>query len=155
MSKYKTTLDRIYEGDSDENKWKQLITFISKKEILYQEIDLETVLELNGIHYAIYILKTLDEEHLKSIKLLTCDIAQLALVNTDNEIAKNCLYATQRYIHGKSSLEELSVYTVRADLIASSANISFLTIVLYTLFKLSMVGGRLMKKTVQYQEKFS
>ena len=102
----KTTLNKIKEHSPCVDGWKKLLTFLNKTEADDEELPLLTILESNGLDFALLALRTVDGFE-KEKRLMACDFAESVVHLANDERCVNAIKVSRDYANGLASIEEL------------------------------------------------
>lgn len=104
----KTTLNKIREKDPCEPGWVKLLKHLNKTRADDEELTFKTILESNGIEDAVWCLRCCSGDHDKEIRLYAVWCArQVEHLGESSDIFKNTNDVSERYAHGKATIEEL------------------------------------------------
>ena len=106
-----TTLEKIRENKLCESGWKKLLADLGKTEADNEPLSLKMVLEINGVHDAIWALRCIEGMD-GLIRELACRFAESVLPNYEEKYPgdmrpRNAIEVARRYAHGEATPEEI------------------------------------------------
>ena len=106
-----TTLEKIRENELCESGWKKLLADLGKTEADNEPLSLKMVLEINGVHDAIWALRCIEGMD-GLIRELACRFAESVLPNYEEKYPgdmrpRNAIEVARRYAQGKATPEEI------------------------------------------------
>ena len=105
-----TTLKRIKKHRPRQNVWEKLLNGLGKKKADGEPLSFATILEINGIHDALWCCRV-EPQYAKEWQLLAVAFARrVEHFNTDSRL-KNVIDVAERYANGEATDEELRVAT--------------------------------------------
>ena len=106
-----TTLEKIRENEPCKSGWGKLLAGLGKTEADSEPLSLKMVLEINGVHDAIWALRCIEGMD-GLIRELACRFAESVLPNYEEKYPgdmrpRNAIEVARRYAQGKATPEEL------------------------------------------------
>jgi len=126
--KLTTTFDLLKQRHISKSRFKKLTDTIGSPEIYgeHKEIDLLTILDINGFDGANWCLQATQQDISKIMQLIAADFAESVLhvfeeKYPDDKGVRNCIDGVRNYVAGKISLDNLRVLRSPAYAAADAA----------------------------------
>ena len=110
----KTTLNKIKAFEPCKDGWDKLLSSLNKTKADDEELSLLTILESNGLDFALWALQTVDGFE-KEIRLMACDFAESVVHLANDERCVNAIKVSRNYANGIATIEELNAAAIGAN----------------------------------------
>ena len=127
MTEITTTLNAIRQHSLGEDGWEKLLKHLGKTKADDEPLKFSTILESNGLDYALWFLRVLPEEHHGKIRHLAADCAERVLhifeiEYPEDKRPREAIQAARDFADGKITKDEMAAAASAAAAAYASAS---------------------------------